>query len=399
MKSKIPFILIALMLKLSCQNQPSDQKDSADFDGDFTQSHVELTPKSQEKKDGFFKAMFSGGTKTHEFRDARTGIVVVKSEYPADWTVISKPVYTMDQKLPMFLMQVQGPNNLQGFNTPIQFNIDYANPQIRQWMQYNSSLGHLIKPMMSKEQIMQQEVYNKMADQGYTLIGQKKMPRAERYLRKMMGDQGASQTALEHYATEWTNNKGQKGLVTLVTVSMQQPVPALGENMVLWFYSLDYMFVDENQFEKTIDQMLTSSEGSSETAEWKQYRNHLNQVRQQEALRQHRITMNNREAAFNAHQKRMQGISAAQDLNHAAFMNRNFGAGSDTSQRQFINMINEEETVFNPNTGQNYQVNAGSTEYWMDSDHNYIANDNLFYNPNGDLNLNHKEWTKVKKAF
>jgi 2',3'-cyclic-nucleotide 2'-phosphodiesterase (5'-nucleotidase family) len=109
--------------------------------------------------------------------------------------------------------------------------------------------------------------------------------------------------------------------------------------------------------------------------------------------------MRNREAAFNAHQKKMQGIWAAQDANHASFMNRNFGSGSGVAQKQFINMINEEETVYNPSTGMNYQVNAGSTEYWMDSDRNYISNDNLFYNPNGDINLNYKKWTKVKKAY
>ena len=95
----------------------------------------------------------------------------------------------------------------------------------------------------------------------------------------------------------------------------------------------------------------------------------------------------------------MRAISAAQDANHASFMNRNFGAGSDTGQRQFLNTINEQETVYNPLTGNNYQVNAGSTEYWMDSDGNYIKNNDLFYTPNGDINLNNREWVKVGNAY
>jgi len=399
MKSKIPFILIALILKLSCQNQVSGQLDTADYHSSYTQTSEFANEASEENEGGFLTSQFAKGTKPHEFRDARTGLVVMRSEYPTDWKVISKPVYTADQKLPLFLMQIQGPNNLQAFNTPIYFNIDYPDPQIRQWMTYNSSLGSMIKPMMSREQILQQEVYGKMANQGYTLLGPKKLPRTERYLQKMLKQQGASQAALEHYATEWTDDKGKKALVSLVTVSMQQPVPALGGNMVLWFYSLDYMFVDEHKFEATIEQMQASTEASEETEQWKQYKNQLFQLRQQQALQAHRDHMVNRQAAFNAHQRKMKGIAAAQDLNHASFMNRNFGSNSDRGQRQFVNMINEEETVYNPNTGRNYQVNAGSTEYWMDSDRNYIANDNLFYNPNGDFNLNHKEWTKVKKAF
>ena len=106
--------------------------------------------------------------------------------------------------------------------------------------------------------------------------------------------------------------------------------------------------------------------------------------------------MANRQASFEAHQRKMQGIWAAQDANHAAFMNRNFGQGSSTAQRDFVNMINEEETVYNPLTQQTYQVNAGSSEYWMDSEGNYIQNNDLFYTPNGDINLNSREWVRVR---
>ncbi|MFK7812179.1 MAG: hypothetical protein AB8B59_06770, partial [Maribacter sp.] len=87
------------------------------------------------------------------------------------------------------------------------------------------------------------------------------------------------------------------------------------------------------------------------------------------------------------------------DANHASFMNRTFGPGSDASQRRVVNMINEEETVYNPLNGNNYQVNAQSTQNWMDSDGNLIQNDDLFYTPNGDINLNNREWTKVNNAY
>ena len=116
----------------------------------------------------------------------------------------------------------------------------------------------------------------------------------------------------------------------------------------------------------------------------------------QEATRQHQIRMQNRQASFNAHQQRMKGISAAQDANFQSFMNRQFGEGSGSSQQSFLNMINEEETVQNPLTGESYQVDAGATQYWMDSDGNYIMNDDLFYTPNGDINLNNREWVQVQ---
>lgn len=341
---------------------------------------------------------FGSGKKKHQFVDARTGLVVNSTSYPSRWQVISKPIYTMDQKMPLFLMQIQGPNNLKTFNTPMKFHIHYTNPQTAQWMQQYSSTARMMRPMVSNQQIMNEEVNTRMAKSGFQLVGQKRIPRAERYIRNELNKSGAQKARLDLYSTEWTNNKGQKALVNLVKIAMQQPLP-FGDSMVMWFYSLDYMFVDANKFDATIDELLTAAEATKENPQWKQYVAQLNKVRQQKAIQQHRMNMQNRQAAFNAHQQKMKGIWAAQDANHASFMNRNFGSGSDISQKRFVNMINEEETVYNPSTGQNYQVQAGSTEYWMDSDNNYIKNDDYFYNPNGDINLNNREWTRVKPAY
>ena len=49
--------------------------------------------------------------------------------------------------------------------------------------------------------------------------------------------------------------------------------------------------------------------------------------------------------------------------------------------------------------GKNYQVNAFSSQTWMDSDGNAIQNDDLFYTPNGDINLNNREWVKVQGPY
>lgn len=342
---------------------------------------------------------FLGNAKqTHNFRDARTGLVVNSTEYPKSWQVISKPVYTIDQKLPVFLTEIQGPNNLKSFNTPIKLFLHYPNYQTEQMMRQYGRNSNMIRRMVSSEQIMQSEANSRMINSGFQLVGKKQIPRAEQLIRNMINKSGMHQTQFEHYATEWTNNKGQKALVSLVKMAMQQPI-LNNDSMVMWFYSLDYMFVDESEFEASINKMLEAAENTKDNPQWQQYTAQLNAARMQKAQRDHQIHMRNRQAAFNAHQQKMKGIWAAQDANHASFMNRTFGSGSDTSHKQFVNMINEQETVYNPNTGKNYQVNAGSTEYWMDSDGNYIQNNDLFYNPNGDINLNNREWTKVNSAY
>jgi hypothetical protein len=167
----------------------------------------------------------------------------------------------------------------------------------------------------------------------------------------------------------------------------------------VWFYGVSYTFVDQNYFEDTLDKLYEAAIATEQNPQWDQYVAQLSRQRAQQAALDHQARMQTRQAVFNAHQQKMKGIWAAQDANHASFMNRNFGAGSNVGQQQFVNMINEQETVYNPLTGKNYQVNAGSTEYWMDSEGNYIENNNLFYTPNGDINLNNREWVKVKNAY
>ena len=350
------------------------------------------------------KPLQSTSKKIHSLRDARTGLIVNSAPYPSSWKVISKPYYTMDQKIPSFLIEIQGPNHLMTFNTPTKFFASYQNPQMAQIMnQYG--YGNMTRNIVSNEQLFKEEVDERMKNSGFSFVKQRNMPKEESFLRQRMQAKGFGQADLEYTASEWKNDKGQKALARIIKIAMHQTL-AGSENMMIWFYNTDYIFVDEDHFEDTLNELLTSSMKIEDNPQWEQYMQQLkqqrayeNQQRMQIAGQQHQQRMNAQTAAFNAHQEKMKGIWAAQDANHAAFMNRNFGVGSDTSQKQFINMINEQETVYNPLTGNNYQVDAGSTEYWMDSEGNYIKNEDLFYTPNGDINLNDREWVKVKGAY
>ncbi|WP_418499239.1 hypothetical protein [Flagellimonas sp.] len=341
--------------------------------------------------------------KVHHLRDARTGLVVNSAEYPSDWKVISKPIYTIDQKLPTFLIQITGPDHLQSFNTPITYHVDYQDPQMAEAM-YNTPYEKLVRPLVTPQQIFNEEVKARMSNSGFQYVGEREQPEVTQYLRNKLASKSKMNSSLSMYNTEWKNPSGQKAMASVSIISMQQPT--ISGNMMVWFYTVNYTFVDETAYEMTLERMKEATFSYAKNPQWEHYVAQLAQQRAQENQRrmemasaQHQNRMQARWSAFNAHQEKMKGIWAAQDANHASFMNRNFGAGSDTGQRQFINMINEEETVHNPITGNNYQVNAGSTEYWMDSEGNYIQNDDLFYTPNGDINLNNREWVKVKKAY
>ena len=356
----------------------------------------------KDRDKGFLSDDFQGNsTKIHELRDARTGIVVCSAEYPSDWEVISKPTYTLDQKLPTFLIQIQGPNNLKTFNTPIKFHIAYQSEFMAQVMR-QSEMANMIRQEVSARQLISEEVVDRMQKSGFTFVGEKQIPEVKKHVRKIVDENGGANTQIELIWTIWENKKGQKAMASITKFSLIQPV-VLEHTMKSWFYSTDYVFVDEHAFDDTVANTVKAALSIKYNPEWKRYTDHLMQQRsakaQREATMAHQSRMAQREASFNAHQQKMKGIWAAQDANHASFMGRNFGAGSDTSQRNFVNMINEQETVYNPLNGKNYQVQAGSMQYWMDSDGKYINNNNLFYTPNGDINLNNREWVKVRGEY
>jgi hypothetical protein len=250
------------------------------------------------------------------------------------------------------------------------------------------------RPIQSNEQIVDSEVRGRMEKSGFRYTGNIERPTAKRYLEQKIKETGGN-FQMEITNTVWENENGQKALASVTKIYLQQTLSSIDE-MIMWFYGVDYTFVDAPYFDQTLNQFENVLVSTKENPQWQQYVQQLNQQRMQIAQQQHQQRMRNNQAAFDAHQQKMKGIYAAQDANHAAFMNRNFGSGSDVGQQQTINMIHEEETVYNPLTGQNYQVEAGSTEYWMDSNGNYIQNNDLFYTPNGDINLNNREWVKVK---
>jgi len=375
----------------ACGNRNSAQPDPED---EYRRTEASYEPES---KSGFFDSFSKKKLKPHQFRDARTGLVVSSSNYPPDWKVISKPNYTIDQKLPVFLTQIQGPHNLKSFNTPMNVHISYQNPQTYQFM-HKATTANLHRAMVSNQQIIEEEVLPRMQNSGFKFAGNISLPKSENYLNQKISAESGGQVQLDLLATVWENGTGQKALATVGKIYMQQPLSYI-DTMTLWMYSIDYTFVDEERFAQTISALENALISSKENQQWKQYVAQLKQMRAQKAAQQHQTNMRNRQAAFNAHQQKMKGIWAAQDANHASFMNRTFGSGSSTSHQNFVNMINEEETVYNPLNGKDYQIEAGSTQYWMDSEGNYIQNNDLFYNPNGDINLENREWTKVEPAF
>lgn len=385
------------LLLFSCIGQIRENNNSgsgSDSDSDFD---------STSDSPSGIASFFGDDAKTHEFRDAKTGLAVFSVDYPSSWKVVSKPTYSSDRDFPYFQYQIKGPNGLKAFNGPNNNYISYSNPQIEQLSRINGTKN--IRPLISMQQLIQQDIEPQMRDQGFAYNETRALPTLERFFKQKVTENALMPAQSEFNVTVWSNAQGQKSLVMVGRINYRQQISQYG-TQDLWFYTVDYLITDANNFEDAVSETVKAQLNTRENPQWK---NHLNQIiarRTQVAQRQSTIAHNNRmaqqRASSNAHQDRMKALNAAQDANHASFMNRNFGSGSTSSnssggggQQDFLNMINEEETVYNPGDGQNYQIESGAKETWMDSDGNYIKSDDLFYDPNADRNLNQGNWSKV----
>ena len=144
MKRTVLFILPLLIVLFACGNhqnkkiQNQDDNKYSDYDENYDDDSEDYEDEPEEpgfdedddsdyamekeassgshKNNSLLPKLFGqGGLRTHEFKDAHTGLTVNSTKYPADWQIISKPSYTIDQKLPMFLIQIQGPYHLKTF--------------------------------------------------------------------------------------------------------------------------------------------------------------------------------------------------------------------------------------------------------------------------------------------
>jgi flagellar biosynthesis GTPase FlhF len=255
-----------------------------------------------------------------------------------------------------------------------------------------------------------------MATQGFSFETIRPLTQLEQFFTLKVHE-SAPQAATNVLAAQWNGPEGQKALVIISYIKIQQPM-FTGDIAHVWLYNTDFLMADKDSFDGAVQSFVEANLSIKDYPEWKNHVAAINSQRREETRRQtqqqiesnnratrellsnHQRTMAERQASFDAHQRNMADRSAASDASHAAFMNNSARSGTNSSatssggQQGFLNMINEEETVTHPN-GNRYQVEAGAREYWMDSNGNYIKSNDLFYNPNAYLN-NTMEWAKVK---
>jgi len=299
----------------------------------------------------------------HKIHDTQRNITLGYLPLPNDWKLKNKA----DEERAFIF----GPNNVRGF-LPLINSFVYS--QLPGYNQMMSQSGFQIKPLKTPEQLVKEELVPAFSKEGITLFKQYRVPELKKYdenYDQFVFRAVPMQKSFDVLATEWGDKDGNRLLFII-----RQYIGYTQESCN-WGYIVDMMDAPKAYFETAKKNYLYSLANRKYNPQWLHacYMEEAQKAAQRGKLHQQRMAALRAEGQ--AIIERGKAHSAMVDRNHKRFMDAHL----------------ERQTV--STSGTNYQVDAGSNVYWINSNGEYIPTNDYNFNPNNDENLNNQSWTKA----
>lgn len=245
--------------------------------------------------------------------------------------------------------------------------------QLPGFNQMMAEVGQQIKPLKNTKQLVKEELVPLFSKEGINLLKEYYLPNQKAYdenYDQFVFKAVPMKKSFEVLATEWGDNKGNRLLFII------RQYTAYTQEACNWGYTVNMLEAPKPYFETAKNNYLYTLANTKYNPQWLHacYMEEAQKAAQRGKLHQQRMAALRAEGQ--AIIKRGKAHSAMVDRNHKSFMDTHL----------------ERQTV---STGtSNYQVDAGSNVYWLNSNGEYIPTDNVNFDPNLDPNLNNETWTK-----
>ncbi len=272
-------------------------------------------------------------------------------------------------------------------------NFSYSDDPYMQQIYQQS--GQKMRAPISAAQIIEQDLVPQLTNHGMKFIKQYPLPeiaqRSKTYSNKLYKSM-PSQEYFDAAGSEWKSENGNTVLVIVdETVSN-------GQGSVFWYYQLKVLEAPAEQFESANAALIYGIVNTQDNPKQIQTYNTSEQQKYNQSMSQHNARMKQNQQNFDRQQQiHRETNDAVNDSIMSTY--RNQDAASDRAQQQRINTINDESTVTSPYDGEQYQVDSGSDQYWINRDGEYIQSDDAFYDPNMDQEQNNQEWQQVEPQY
>jgi len=313
--------------------------------------------------------------------DDKTNMVMAKIPLPPGWKIIKKT----DPDQP----SIEGPNDIRVYDFPTKIfsysedpNMQMVYRQSGQQMRRPPGLVELIKQDLGP--IAEEEGLQYVRHYSIPELATKDKEYNARLYRVM-----PVQSSFDVLVTEWKDQEGSPSVLIL------HYFKHLAQGTVDWGYYGSYLAAPAAQFKQAKRALINGLLNTRYNPAQIQAYNRMEAQKAQSSMSAHQRRMQNNQANFEASQNAFRSSSDA--INKSIMDSYNSqNAASDRGQRQFINSIRDENTVYDAGNGQSYQVESGANQYWMNNDREYIPSSDTLYNPNQDQNINQQEWREVE---
>jgi hypothetical protein len=316
------------------------------------------------------------------FRDA-DGAVFAELPFPPGWKQVSNPRPGEPS--------IAGPDGIEVTNfaaTSFLFTMD---PQLRQ---IYAQGGQTLRAMPGIDALVEQDLIPWAEQKGYRFVRSyeiAEVSEVDQWYSDQLFKAVPSQTRNTAIGTDWESAAGEPYfLLTHLMVNDSAQLQA-------WSYWSTGLAADPEVFARAKQQLVFAlSHARFELEPIAAY---------------HRREAEKAGASWAAHNQRMAESWASFEANQRAFRNKSQAAhdalmedwrarnaASDKAHERFVDTITERTKVVNPNTGQLYKVESGSSAYWMNGDGEYIGTELPNYDPNLDETMNEKRWEELQEV-
>lgn len=356
---------------IAASSEPSASAAPGRFAATSNQT-IRSTPAAQNAQQAQTKYFYSP--------DPSSGMSSGRIPLPSNWTQLK------NNKEFLF----EGPNRVRVSTTgggTFQFTNDRDMAQIFQ------SQGTTNQPPMSIEEITQ-KFYMPVAKQtGRQLVKTYELPELARKSLEQVSQVYSSmpqQLEAKSYALEWKDDKGMS-YVSIVNINIARSHPSS-----YWMLMSQYLEAPHEHFPAARDALLKGLTNAETNPEWLARNNQRDEQRARVSNRQHIGRMDDIRRAGDAALQVGKTYSEISDSSHQGYMERN--RIRDAGHERTINAIGDRTIIANPDTGQRYNVESGSDQYWVDPNEGYFGSDNPNYDPRTDQNMNQRDWVQYREV-
>ena len=313
--------------------------------------------------------------------DSKRNMESARIPLPAGWKIVI-PKTIEDPS-------IVGPHGIKGYYRTGGFYSYSQDPQMQQVYQMS---GQTMRAPIQAKQIVEQDLVPLLREEGIYLVKQYPLPqvahRSQVYTSKLYKSL-PSHDSFDAVGSEWTDKKGMS-LLVIVDQSVNS-----GQGSIFWSYQLKALEAPKEHFEAAKNAFIYGIVNTVDNPRQIQAYNLSEQQKSNQSWAEHNARMQQNQRNFDRQQQTHRSTSDA--INNSIMKSyRTQQESSDRGQQQFNNYLRDEETVTNPYDGQQYQVESGADQYWMNRDGHSIQSNDAFYNPNIDNEFNYQEWMEVE---